>query len=277
VPDAPEVVTELIGEYLAAGADIISTNTFTATAIAQADYDMQAHVTRDQPRGRRLAARGADRFDGRGPRPPRWVAGSIGPTNRTLSMSSDVNDPGARAVDFDEVYDAYREQASRCTRAASTLPGRDHVRHAQRQGGDQGDPRSARRGPHRCRSGSPAPSPTAPGRTLSGQTVEAFWTSVRHAEPFAVGLNCALGAELMRPYLAELAAVADTLVAAYPNAGLRQHRRAHQRHRLGALPQAGERRRLRRPRWRSRASRSRPAPRSSTSTWTRACSTASRR
>jgi 5-methyltetrahydrofolate--homocysteine methyltransferase len=105
---APEVVTKLAGEYLAAGADIITTNTFTATSIAQADYDMQAHVTEINVAGARLSRDAADRFEAEDPGRPRWVAGSIGPTNRTLSISPDVNDPGARAVDFDEVYDAYR-------------------------------------------------------------------------------------------------------------------------------------------------------------------------
>jgi 5-methyltetrahydrofolate--homocysteine methyltransferase len=103
---APDVVSSLAGEYLAAGADIITTNTFTATSIAQADYDMQEHVVEINHAGARLSREAADRFEAQDPSRPRWVAGSIGPTNRTLSISPSVEDPGARAVDFDEVYDA---------------------------------------------------------------------------------------------------------------------------------------------------------------------------
>jgi 5-methyltetrahydrofolate--homocysteine methyltransferase len=218
---APEVVTKLAGEYLAAGADIITTNTFTATSIAQADYDMQAHVTEINVAGARLSRDAADRFEAEDPGRPRWVAGSIGPTNRTLSISPDVNDPGARAVDFDEVYDAYREQALALHDGGADIFLIETVF-------DTLNAKAALKAILDLRDENLADLPIwisgtitdLSGRTLSGQTVEAFWTSVRHAEPFAVGLNCALGAELMRPYLAELAAVADTLVAAHPNAGL---------------------------------------------------------
>jgi len=217
----PAVVVELLEEYLAAGADITSTNTFTSTTIAQADYGTE-HVVRElNLEAARLARSVADRFTAADPSMPRWVAGSIGPTNRTLSLSPDVNDPGARAVDFDQVYDAYREQAIALYDGGvdlflvETIFDTLNAKAALKAILDlQDDGRTALpiwiSGTIADRS----------GRTLSGQTVDAFWTSVRHAEPFAVGLNCALGAELMRPYLAELSAAADTLVSAYPNAGL---------------------------------------------------------
>jgi 5-methyltetrahydrofolate--homocysteine methyltransferase len=217
---APDVVSTLAGEYLAAGADIITTNTFTATSIAQADYDMQAHVAEINVAGARLSREAADRFEERDGR-PRWVAGSIGPTNRTLSISPSVEDPGARAVDFDEVRDAYREQALALYEGGADIFMVETIF-------DTLNAKAALKAILDLRDEGLADLPIwisgtitdLSGRTLSGQTVEAFWTSVRHAEPFAVGLNCALGAELMRPYLAELSAVADTLVAAHPNAGL---------------------------------------------------------
>jgi 5-methyltetrahydrofolate--homocysteine methyltransferase len=218
---APQIVTRLADEYLAAGADMITTNTFTATSIAQADYDMQAHVVEINLAGARLSREAADRAEAADPTRPRWVAGAIGPTNRTLSISPDVDDPGARAVDFDEVYDAYREQALALHEGGADIFLIETVF-------DTLNAKAALKAILDLRDEGLAELPIwisgtitdLSGRTLSGQTVEAFWTSVRHAEPFAVGLNCALGAELMRPYLAELAAVADTLVAAHPNAGL---------------------------------------------------------
>jgi 5-methyltetrahydrofolate--homocysteine methyltransferase len=218
----PEVVSELSADYLDAGADILTTNTFTATTIAQADYDMQEHVTEMNVEGARLSREAADRFEAADPtRGPRWVAGSIGPTNRTLSLSPDVEDPGARAVDFDEVYDAYRQQALGLHEGGADIFLVETIF-------DTLNAKAALKAILDLRDEGLADLPIwisgtitdLSGRTLSGQTVEAFWTSVRHAEPFAVGLNCALGAELMRPYVAELAAVADTLVSAYPNAGL---------------------------------------------------------
>ncbi len=217
----PEIVTALADEYLAAGADIITTNTFTATTIAQADYDLQEYVSEINVAGARLSREAADRCEAADPTRPRWVAGSLGPTNRTLSISPDVNDPGARAVDFDEVYDAYRQQALALHEGGADIFLIETVF-------DTLNAKAALKAILDLRDENLADLPIwisgtitdLSGRTLSGQTVEAFWTSVRHAEPFAVGLNCALGAELMRPYLAELAAVADTLVAAHPNAGL---------------------------------------------------------
>jgi 5-methyltetrahydrofolate--homocysteine methyltransferase len=217
----PEVVSELLDAYLEAGADITSTNTFTATAIAQADYGTVGIVRELNLAGAQLAREAADRFTAADPSRPRWVAGSIGPTNRTLSMSADVGDPGARTVDFDQVYDAYREQAIALYDGGvdlflvETVFDTLNAKAALKAILDLAD--EGRTSLPIWISGTIA---DRSGRTLSGQTVDAFWTSVRHAEPFAVGLNCALGAELMRPYLAELAAAADTLVSAYPNAGL---------------------------------------------------------
>ena len=217
----PEVVRELLEAYLAAGADITSTNTFTATTIAQADYEMADLVEEINLSAARLAREVADRFTAADPARPRWVAGSIGPTNRTLSLSADVEDPGARAVDFDQVYDAYRQQALALHDGGVDLFLVETVF-------DTLNAKAALKAILDLRDEGIAELPIwisgtitdLSGRTLSGQTVEAFWTSIRHAEPFAVGLNCALGARLMRPYVAELASAADTLVSAYPNAGL---------------------------------------------------------
>ncbi len=217
----PEVIEELTTAYLDAGADLISTNTFTSTSIAQADYGTEAFARDLNLAAAQVARATADRFTVADPSRPRWVAGSIGPTNRTLSMSADVNDPGARAVDFDQVYAAYREQAialydggvdlflvetifdtlnaKAALKAILDLQDEGHTELPIWISGTVTD-RS--------------------GRILSGQTIDAFWISVRHAEPFAVGLNCAFGAEQLRPFLAQLAGVADTLISAYPNAGL---------------------------------------------------------
>ena len=217
----PGVVEELLDAYLAAGADITSTNTFTANAIAQADYGTTEVVRELNLAAAQLARGAADRFSAADPESARWVAGAIGPTNRTLSMSQDVNDPSARAVDFDEVYDAYREQAIALHDGGVDLFLVETVF-------DTLNAKAALKAILDLEDDGLLPLPIwisgtiadRSGRTLSGQTVDAFWTSVRHAEPFAVGLNCALGVELMRPYLAQLATVADTLVSAYPNAGL---------------------------------------------------------
>src|SRR5690606_29093072 len=217
----PDIVTRLHDAYFAAGADIASTNTFNATAIAQADYGQEAAVRDINLAAARLARASADRWTRQEPHKPRFVAGSIGPTNRTLSLSPDVNDPGFRAVTFDQVYDAYRQQALALHEGGvdiflietvfDTLNCKAAIKailDLQHEGLERLPPWIS--GTITDRS----------GRTLSGQTVEAFWNSIRHARPWAVGLNCALGADLMRPHLAELARSADTLVAAYPNAGL---------------------------------------------------------
>ena len=217
----PDVIADLHDQYYAAGADISETNTFSSTAIGQADYGMEAAVRDLNFEGAKIAREVADRWTEKEPEKPRFVAGSIGPTNRTLSLSPDVNDPGYRAVTFDQVYGAYKEQAR-----------------ALHEGGvdiflvetifDTLNAKAAIKAILDLQDEGYEPLPLwisgtitdRSGRTLSGQTAEAFWNSVRHARPFAVGLNCALGADLMRPHIAEIARVADTLVAAFPNAGL---------------------------------------------------------
>ena len=217
----PDIITELHEAYFGAGADISETNTFTATSIAQADYGLQSAVRDINLAGARLARAAADRWTAREPGKPRFVAGSIGPLNRMLSMSSDVNDPGARTVTFDEVYAAYREQVLALHEGGVDLFLIETIT-------DTLNSKAAIKAILDLQDEGLEPLPIwisgtitdRSGRTLSGQTVEAFWNSVRHARPFAVGLNCALGAELMRPHIAELARIADTLVAAFPNAGL---------------------------------------------------------
>jgi 5-methyltetrahydrofolate--homocysteine methyltransferase len=217
----PDVIADLHDQYFAAGADISETNTFSSTAIAQADYGLQGAVRDINLAGARIAREAADRWTQKTPEKPRFVAGSMGPLNRMLSMSSDVNDPGARTVTFDQVYDAYKEQARALHEGGVDLFLVETIT-------DTLNCKAAIKAILDLQDEGLAPLPIwisgtivdRSGRTLSGQTVEAFWNSVRHARPFAVGFNCALGAELMRPHIAELARIADTLVAAYPNAGL---------------------------------------------------------
>jgi 5-methyltetrahydrofolate--homocysteine methyltransferase len=217
----PDIVTELHDAYFAAGADISETNTFTATSIAQADYGLQAAVRDINLEGARLARAAADRWTAHEPEKPRFVAGALGPLNVMLSMSSDVNDPGARRVTFDQVYEAYAEQVRALHEGGVDLFLIETIT-------DTLNCKAAIKAIMDLEDQGLEPLPIwisgtitdRSGRTLSGQTVEAFWNSVRHAKPFAVGLNCALGAELMRPHIADLARIADTLVSAYPNAGL---------------------------------------------------------
>ena len=217
----PDIVGDLHDQYFAAGADISETNTFSATTIAQADYELESAVRDINFEGARIARERADAWTAKEPHKPRFVAGSVGPLNKMLSMSSDVNDPGARLVTFDEVYTAYREQMIALHDGGvdmfliETITDTLNCKAAIKVILDMED-----------EGYEPLPiwiSGTITdrsGRTLSGQTVEAFWNSVKHAKPFAIGLNCALGADLMRPHIAELSRVADTLVSAYPNAGL---------------------------------------------------------
>ena len=217
----PDIVAELHDAYYAAGADISETNTFSSTAIAQADYGLQGAVRDINLAGARLAREAADRWTEKTPDKPRFVAGSMGPLNRMLSMSSDVNDPGARLITFDQVYASYREQALALYEGGvdmfllETITDTLNVKAGIKAILDLTD-----EGYETLPIWISGTITDRSGRTLSGQTVEAFWNSVKHAKPFAVGLNCALGAELMRPHIAELARIADTLVSAYPNAGL---------------------------------------------------------
>ena len=217
----PDLVLQLHDDYFEAGADIAETNTFNATRISQVDYGLKDAARDINLAAARLARESADRWTAKTPDRPRFVGGAIGPLSRTLSMSADVNDPGARSITFDEVHAAYMEQARALQEGGvdfflvetifDTLNAKAAIK-AILDLADEGL--------------QPLPiwiSGTITdrsGRTLSGQTVEAFWNSVRHARPFAVGFNCALGADLMRPHIAELSRIADTLIAAYPNAGL---------------------------------------------------------
>lgn len=218
----PDVIAELHHEYYGAGADISETNTFSATTIAQDDYSLGAQDVIDiNLEGAKLARAAADKWTEKNPEKPRFAAGSIGPLNKMLSMSSDVNDPGARSVTFDQVYSAYRMQVEALNEGGVDLYLIETIT-------DTLNCKAAVKAIKDLESEGMEPLPIwisgtitdRSGRTLSGQTVEAFWNSVRHARPFAIGLNCALGAELMRPHIAELSRIADTLVAAYPNAGL---------------------------------------------------------
>ena len=217
----PDVIEEIADEYLAAGADVVETNTFNGTSIAQADYGLEAVVHELNVEAARIARRAAARWTARTPGRPRYVAGAIGPTNRTLSISPDVNDPTFRASTFDALRDAYAEQARGLVEGGcdlllietifDTLNAKAAIAAVRQVFDEQG-----RELPLMLS----VTITDRSGRTLSGQTIDAFWVSVAHARPFSVGLNCALGAREMRPYLAELARVADTWVSCYPNAGL---------------------------------------------------------
>ncbi len=215
----PEVIQDIHEQYLAAGADIVETNTFGATRIAQADYELADLAYEMNVAAARIARQACDRYTT--PERPRFVAGAIGPTPRTASISPDVNDPGARNVTFEELVAAYGEQVRALLDGGvdlllietifDTLNAKAAVFAI--------DEEFERRGVRLpiFLSGTVT---DASGRILSGQTVEAFWNSLRHARPLAVGLNCALGAALMRPYVEEFARLADTFVCIYPNAGL---------------------------------------------------------
>ena len=216
---APAMIRGIHDGFLAAGADVVCTNTFSANRISQADYGLEAIVAELNQASARLARQAADAAST--PARPRWVAGAIGPTNQTASISPDVNDPGMRKVTFDDLAIAYGEAARALIaggvdlllvetifdtlNAKAALYAIDGLR-------DQGlsVPPLLISGTITDRS----------GRTLTGQTPEAFWVSVSHARPFAVGLNCALGAAEMRPHIRALAQVANTRISAYPNAGL---------------------------------------------------------
>ena len=216
----PDVVLSIHEAYLQAGADIVETNTFGATSVAQADYDLQ-HVAREiNLEGARLARQVCDRFSSADK--PRFVAGALGPTPKTASISPDVNDPAARNVTFAELRDAYREQAEGLLEGGcdlflvetvfDTLNAKAAIFALDELMEDSGERLPV------IVSGTVT---DASGRILSGQTVSAFWHSVRHARPLAIGLNCALGAALMRPYIEELSRIAgSTFVSCYPNAGL---------------------------------------------------------
>lgn len=215
----PEIVREMHDAYLKAGADIIETNTFSATTIAQADYTMEDLAYELNVEGARLARESADAASTSDR--PRFVAGAIGPTNRTASISPDVNDPGKRNTDFDELAAAYGAAARGLIEGGADAILIETIF----------DTLNAKAAVFGVQEAFDALGFEVPimvsvtitdqsGRTLSGQTAEAFWNAMRHANPLSVGINCALGPDLMRPYVAELAAVVDCYLSAYPNAGL---------------------------------------------------------
>ncbi len=216
----PAVIRDIHDGYFAAGADIVETNTFGATTIAQDDYGMAALAAEMNREAARIALDSARRHAT--PDKPRFVAGAFGPTPRTASISPDVNDPGARNIDFEALRASYFEQAQALGEAGVDLFLVETIfdtlnAKAALFAIEQWFDASGERLPVII-SGTVT---DASGRILSGQTVPAFWASVRHAQPLAVGLNCALGAALMRPYLQELAkAAGDTFISCYPNAGL---------------------------------------------------------
>ena len=217
----PAVVAAIHDAFLEAGADIIETNTFNATPIAQSDYGLEAKVRDINFAAARIARERADAWTAKTPDKPRFVAGALGPTNRTATISPDVNDPGFRNVGFDQLVAAYGEAIDALIDGGVDLILVETVfdtlnAKAALYAIDDAFERRGVRLPIIV-SGTIT---DASGRTLSGQTTEAFWNSVRHARPLAVGLNCALGAALMRPYIEELSRVADTFVSCYPNAGL---------------------------------------------------------
>jgi len=218
----PEVIMAIHKEYLDAGADIIETNTFSSTSIAQADYDMQSLAYELNLASAKCARVAADEYTTKDPSKPRFVAGAIGPLNKTLSLSPDVNNPGYRAVTFDEVVEAYTEQIKGLVDGKvdvllvetifDTLNAKAAIYAIKNYFRNTGQPELPT-----MISGTIT---DASGRTLSGQTLEAFYISVAHANPLSVGLNCALGASEMRSHIEELSQIASCYVSAYPNAGL---------------------------------------------------------
>ena len=215
----PQIISEIHEQYLAAGADLIETNTFGATTIAQDDYHMADLAYEMNVQSARLARAACDKYTS--PDKPRFVAGALGPTPKTASISPDVNDPAARNISFDQLVAAYLEQTRALVEGGSDVLLVETVFDtlnckAALFAIDQFFEESGQRLPIMI-SGTVT---DASGRILSGQTVTAFWNSVRHARPLTVGLNCALGATLMRPYAEELSKTAETFVCIYPNAGL---------------------------------------------------------
>ena len=217
----PKIIGDIHRDYLAAGADIIETNTFSSTTIAQADYGMEPLVYELNYEGARIAREAADEYTAKNPAKPRFVAGAIGPTNRTASISPDVNDPGFRNVTFDELREAFKEQTRGLIDGGAdiilvetiidTLNAKAALFAVDEVFEEKGIVLPV------MISGTIT---DQSGRILSGQTAEAFWNSLRHVKPLTIGLNCALGAAQLRPYIAELSRVADTYIHAYPNAGL---------------------------------------------------------
>jgi 5-methyltetrahydrofolate--homocysteine methyltransferase len=217
----PQIIREIHEQYLDAGADIIETNTFNSTTVAMADYHMEDLVYELNVEAAKLARAAADAYEVKDPARPRFVAGTLGPTNRTASISPDVNDPAFRNISFDRLVETYTEAVRGLVDGGAdlllveTIFDTLNAKAALFAIDSYFETRGVRL-PIMI-SGTIT---DASGRTLSGQTPEAFWNSVRHARPLTIGLNCALGAKLMRPYIEEISQVADTFVCAYPNAGL---------------------------------------------------------
>ncbi|MGA2668358.1 MAG: methionine synthase [Ignavibacteria bacterium] len=217
----PNIIKEIHDAYLEAGADIIETNTFNSTAVSMADYGMQSLVYELNLAGAKLARQAADRFTGLTPGKPRFIAGSLGPLNKTASISPDVNDPAYRAVTFDQLVEAYTEQVRGLVDGGvdlllvETVFDTLNCKAALYAISDYFD-KTGKRLPIMV-SGTIT---DLSGRTLSGQTTEAFWNSISHAGLFSVGLNCSLGAKQMRPYVEELSRIANCYMSVYPNAGL---------------------------------------------------------
>lgn len=217
----PQIIREIHEAYLEAGADIIETNTFSSTSISMADYHMEHLAYELNLMSARIARQAADHYTAMNPDKPRFVAGAIGPTNKTASLSPDVNDPGFRGITFDELVTAYGEQVRGLADGGADLFLVETVF-------DTLNCKAAlfAIGEYLESTGKDLPimiSGTitdASGRTLSGQTVEAFYISVAHADPLSVGLNCALGAKDMKPHLYALNRMADSYISVYPNAGL---------------------------------------------------------
>ena len=217
----PDILLEIHRAYLEAGADILETNTFSSTSIAQADYGLETYAKEMNLESARVARKACDDYSAKTPNHPRFVAGALGPTNRTASISPDVNDPGKRNTSFDELRQSYQEATEGLLEGDVDLLLVETIF----------DTLNAKAALFAIEDVFEALGVRVPvmisgtitdqsGRTLSGQTTEAFFHSVRHVKPFAVGLNCALGAEQLRPYMAELSRIADTYVSTHPNAGL---------------------------------------------------------
>lgn len=217
----PDIILEIHKAYLEAGSDIIETNTFNGTSISMADYGMEALVYKLNVESAKIAKQAADEYTLLNPAKPRYVAGAVGPTNKTASLSPDVNDPGYRAITFDQLVESYKEQVGGLIDGGvdlilvetifDTLNAKAALFAVKDVFEEKGIELPI------MISGTIT---DASGRTLSGQTIEAFYISLMHAEPFSIGLNCALGAKDMEPYLYALSKLANCLVSAYPNAGL---------------------------------------------------------
>jgi len=217
----PDVIAKIHDDFLAAGADIIETDTFNSTRVSMADYDMQDYAHEMNLEGAKLARRVADEWTLKTPDKPRFVAGSIGPMNQSLSVSPDVDNPGYRSVTFDQVAASYKEQVSGLIEGGvdiiliETVFDTLNAKAAIFATEEEFDERGVRLPVFMS-----CTVTDMSGRNLSGQTIEAFWHSIRHIKPFAVGLNCAFGAEHLRPHAVTIANIADTRICVYPNAGL---------------------------------------------------------